>query len=118
LPWRADTYEEFEFGRSIDRDVAGFGPVEDLVHVIGHPPSKFREIARIGHQPTRLDLIAPGVKIAGRRLFLDQRNNQLTVREKDTVGAHNDRVRSLRCGFGEHALELGRGRLLNRHTNH
>jgi len=49
---------EIEFGRLVDRDVARFGPVEDLVHIIGHAPPEFAEVALIGHQPTHLHVFA------------------------------------------------------------
>ena len=41
---------ECESGRLIDRDVARFGPVEDLVHVIGRAPPEVAKVGLVGHQ--------------------------------------------------------------------
>src|SRR5580700_6304129 len=35
----------------VNRDVARFDPVEDLVHVIGDAPPDFGKVPCIGHQP-------------------------------------------------------------------
>src|ERR1019366_10293045 len=45
--------EQLEFGGLIVRDVARFGPVEDLVHVIRKTLGEFAEVRRIGHQPAQ-----------------------------------------------------------------
>jgi hypothetical protein len=47
--------------------------------------------------------------------FLDQLDNQLTVRDEVAYIVHYDRVWPLLRHFGEHALVLGRRRLLERH---
>jgi hypothetical protein len=43
--------DEFEFGRLVDRDVTRFGPVEDLVHIVGHAPPELARVGLIGHPP-------------------------------------------------------------------
>ena len=46
----------------VNRDVARFDPVEDLVHVIGDAPPDFGKVPCIGHQPAPLDVITPGIR--------------------------------------------------------
>src|SRR5512132_14464 len=50
--------QEFKLGGLINRDVAWFGPFENLVHVIGHALEQLREIDGIRHEPTSLDVVA------------------------------------------------------------
>ena len=87
------------------------------MHVIGDAPPLFAVVARIGHQPTRLHVFAPGIH-RRQTAFLDQLDDQLTVRDKVASGAHEDPVRPLLCDFSEHPLILGRRQLLQQHRDH
>src|SRR5262249_47482900 len=49
---------EVEFGRLLDRDIAGFGPTQNLVDDFGSAPEHIWEVWSVGHQNTGLDKIA------------------------------------------------------------
>jgi hypothetical protein len=106
-----------EFGRLINRDIARFSPVEDLVHVIGHAPHEFAEVRPVGHQPTRLHVFTIAID-RRQAAFLGQLDDQLTVGKMVSYVAYYQRVRALRRDFREYALILRRGRLLERHRDH
>src|SRR5262249_34396723 len=68
------------------------------------------------HQPARLHV--PAVRIDRRQAaFLDQRDNQPTVRAEIADSAHDDRVRPLVRDFCEYALKLSRRRLREHHAD-
>src|SRR6516164_4473870 len=109
--------DELKFGRLINRNFARFGPFQDLVHVIGHAPPEFVEVPSICHQPARLHVFTPGIH-RRQAASLGQLNDQATVGDQITDVADHDRVRFLLRDFRERALNLGRGRLLERRTDY
>ena len=44
---------EIELGRLLDRQIAGFGPTQNLIDIVGGAAKKAWEIWSIGHQPAR-----------------------------------------------------------------
>ena len=68
----------------INRDVAGLGPAQDLVHVIAHATPELAEIGAIAHQPARLHLLTIAID-PQQAALLCQLDNQMTVRKM--VGA-------------------------------
>jgi hypothetical protein len=76
----------------INRDVARFGPSEDLMHVIGHAPEQLREIDGIMHQPAGLNVIA--VRTHHRQaILLGELGDQLAVSVKVAFPADQHCVR-------------------------
>src|SRR5262249_10796678 len=60
-PWRLGGGKidgEVEFGRLLDRDIAGFGPTQNLVDDFGSAPEHIWEVWSVGHRNTGLDKIA------------------------------------------------------------
>src|SRR5262249_60070039 len=49
---------EVEFGRLLDRDIAGLGATENLVDDFGSAPEHIREVWSVGHQNAGLDKLA------------------------------------------------------------
>ena len=60
--------------------------------VFGHTPPEFTVIARIGHQPARLDVITPRIN-RRQTVFRGQLDDQLAVGKKDANGMYDDRLR-------------------------
>src|SRR6266446_4958682 len=111
---RLEIDQELEFGGLINWDVARFGPFEDLMHIIGHAPEQLREVNRISHQPTGLDVIA--VRTHGRQaVLLGELGDQLAVSVKVPFAADQYCVRPLLLHFSEDAPNLRRSSLLREH---
>src|SRR5664280_201854 len=97
--------EQLEFGGLIVRDVARFGPVEDLVHVIRKTLGEFAEVRRIGHQPAQVHVVAIGINYR-ETIFLGQFDDQGTVRQKATSFINDGSIYLLLRHLGEGAADL------------
>src|SRR5205823_1798586 len=63
-PERFRSYEvddQLELGRSLDRQIGRFGPLEDLVGKAGGAPKKVVQVRSVGHQAAGLDELPRGV---------------------------------------------------------
>src|SRR5262245_64202993 len=50
-----NVYDEIEFGRLLDREIARFRPPQNLVHEVSGAPEQVREVWSVGHQAARFD---------------------------------------------------------------
>jgi hypothetical protein len=51
--------DQLEFGRLLDRNIAGLHPAQNSVDKIGGAPELFRDIRPVGHQTSRFDEFPP-----------------------------------------------------------
>src|SRR5262249_12323099 len=113
---RLEVDKELELSGLINRDVARFGPFQDLVHVIGHAPEQLRQIHGVTHQRTGLHVIAVGTD--GRQACLHSKlGDQHAVRVKVSFTADQHCVRPLLLHLSEDALNLRGGPLLREHES-
>src|SRR5690242_16217722 len=53
---RRQIYDEIEFGRLLDRDVARLRAVQNLINIISSAPKQIRIVCGVGHQTSCCDL--------------------------------------------------------------
>jgi len=96
---------EFVFGGSINRYVARFGPVEDLVAVIGRASPGFADVGLMGHQPTRLHVISVGIH-RWWTVLIDQLDDRLMVGGKVSSAIYHYPDARTRPGLSERSYHL------------
>jgi hypothetical protein len=91
---------EFAFGGPINRYAARFGPVEDLVAVIGRASPGFADVGLTGHQPTRLHIISVGIH-RWWTVLIDQLDDRLMVGGKVSSAIYHNPDARTRPGLSE-----------------
>jgi hypothetical protein len=69
--------DELEFGRPLNRDIAGLRPVQNLVDQVGGAPEQIREVWSVGHETPGLDIIPA----------IEDRRQSRGVRKRDDARA-------------------------------
>ena len=89
----------------IERNVARFGAVEDLVHVVRETLGKFAQIRRIRHQPTEIHVVAVGINDR-KTVFSSQFDDQGAMRQKAAALVNDGSIYLLLSQIGEAAADL------------
>src|SRR5262249_118521 len=91
---------QVEFGRLLDRQVAGLCTLENLVDKRRGATEEIEEVLAIAHQPTSLHVIALW-KHGRQTVHKCKRGNALALLQEYCVRSHHDRLHAVRDECGE-----------------
>src|SRR5437763_599070 len=97
--------DQLELHRLLHRQVGGFRPLEDAIHVVGGAAEEVRQVRSIGHQTASHDPYPAG-KHARQVLLGGELRDVLSVHIDERIPQDEERIRACLGRAGERAFEV------------
>src|SRR5262245_24675048 len=100
--------DQLELCRLLDREIAGLGPLEDLVDIDGGASGLLEEVRYIGHQATLTSVVLV-LEHRGEPELNRAVQDPPAVKEEERIIQGEERIGTLSCQGGQGSLELLNG---------